>query len=222
MEKEDLQLTLNRLKKDKQDVERVLTEQLQAKELELLQLRSEIETSQVMKSLTADTSEYWHVERHSSELKIQNLQEQLERLQLENNTLNKLYRDTQNASENCIVHDDQSHNTLTDSRSLAVVQSYQDILSEVCHLHSAVRSQSELMRRLKERPLLPAFRRVQCLDDVERVRDSTPRPPSAPPLASQDLIESTPLRMSSLDDSSWSFPSPPRPSEALFWSPGAD
>ncbi|KTG36054.1 hypothetical protein cypCar_00045919, partial [Cyprinus carpio] len=46
IEKEDLQMELNKVKKEKLDSERLLTEQLQAKELELLQLRSEMETSQ--------------------------------------------------------------------------------------------------------------------------------------------------------------------------------
>ncbi|KAA8591563.1 hypothetical protein FQN60_016937, partial [Etheostoma spectabile] len=46
IEKEDLQMELNKLKKEKSDSERLLTEQLQAKELELLQLKTEMETSQ--------------------------------------------------------------------------------------------------------------------------------------------------------------------------------
>lgn len=246
IEKEDLQMELNKVKKEKVDVERLLTEQLQAKELELLQLRSEMETSQVMRSLT-DTADYWQVDQRSSEMKIHSLQEQLDRLQLENNALHELCRAGQDSSENCVVHDDQSLDTMTDFRTMAVVQSYHDVLSEVSRLHSAVRSQSELVRKLRERPVSHMLRRaastvpVQCLDDMERSREPTPRPPSAPPLpsASQDLQEnclkdplSIPrpaplgspgvrvnplLRMGSLDDSSWSFPSPPRPTDALFW-----
>ncbi|XP_016097657.1 5-azacytidine-induced protein 2-like [Sinocyclocheilus grahami] len=46
IEKEDLQMELNKVKKEKLDLERLLKEQLQAKELELLQLRSEMDTSQ--------------------------------------------------------------------------------------------------------------------------------------------------------------------------------
>ncbi|XP_067303883.1 5-azacytidine-induced protein 2 isoform X2 [Pseudorasbora parva] len=238
IEKEDLQMELNKVKKEKVDVERVLTEQLQAKELELLQLRSEMETSQVMRSLT-DAGDYWQVDRGSSEMKIHSLQEQLDRLQLENNALHELCRAGQDSSENCVVHNDQSHEAMTDFRTMAIVQSYQDVLSEVSRLHSAVRSQSDLMRKLRERPVPHILRRVQCLEDMERIREPTPRPPSAPPLPSQDLKESSltdppsiprpaPLgspgvrvsalqRMGSLDDSSWSFPSPPRPNDALFW-----
>ncbi|XP_058603220.1 5-azacytidine-induced protein 2 isoform X2 [Onychostoma macrolepis] len=233
IEKEDLQMELNKVKKEKLDSERLLTEQLQAKELELLQLRSEMETSQVMKSLT-DTADYWQVDRRSSEMKIHSLQEQLERLQLENDALHKLCRAGQDVCENCVVDEDQSHEVLTDIRAMAIVQSYQDILSEVSRMQSAVRSQTELVRKMRDRPALPVFRRVQCLDDVQR--SSVPRPPSAPPLPSASdgpqepwpmprpaplgspgVRLNPPLRMSSLDDSSWSFPSPPRPSDALFW-----
>ncbi|XP_016111736.1 5-azacytidine-induced protein 2-like, partial [Sinocyclocheilus grahami] len=91
IEKEDLQMELNKVKKEKLDLERLLKEQLQAKELELLQLRSEMDTSQVMKSLT-DTADYWQVDKHSSEMQIHSLQEQLDRLQIENDALHKLCR----------------------------------------------------------------------------------------------------------------------------------
>ncbi|XP_056099674.1 5-azacytidine-induced protein 2 isoform X2 [Rhinichthys klamathensis goyatoka] len=244
IEKEDLQMELRKLKKERVDVERVLAEQLQARELEILQLKSEMETSQVMRSLT-ETADHWQ-DTHSSAMQIQSLQEHLERVQLENNSLHELCRAGQNSSEKCVDHDDQSHEIMTDFRTMAISQSYQDVLREVSRLHSVVRSQAELVRRLRERPVLRRAAStvpVQCLDDVEKNLDPTPRPPSAPPLpsSSQDLKENSltdplsiprpaplgspgvrinpALRMSSLDDSSWSFPSPPRPSDALFWDP---
>ncbi|XP_051576185.1 5-azacytidine-induced protein 2-like isoform X2 [Myxocyprinus asiaticus] len=252
IEKEDLQMELNKVKKEKVELKRVLTEQLQAKELELLQLKSEMETSQVMKSLN-NTADNWHVHRSNSEIKIVSLEEQIERLQLENDTLHKLCRTAgHDVSENCVFHDEQTHDLLTDSRTLAIVQSCQDVLSEASRLRSAIRSQSDLLRKLRERPL-PALRRVQCLDDKEQNTEPTrammmmmPRPPSAPPLPSSsgthapDSLQenclndpwslprpvplgspggplTSPQRMGSLDDSSWSFPGTPRPSDALFW-----
>uniref|UniRef100_A0A671KGU0 5-azacytidine-induced protein 2-like n=1 Tax=Sinocyclocheilus anshuiensis TaxID=1608454 RepID=A0A671KGU0_9TELE len=172
----------------------------------------------VMKSLT-DTADYWQVDKRSSEMKIHSLQEQLDRLQIENDALHKLCRAGQDVSENCVVDDDQSLEALTDFRTMAIVQSYRDVLSEVSHLQSVVQSQSELVKKMRERPAPPVFRRaastvpVQCLDDVQK--SSVPRPPSAPPLPGVRLNPT--LRMSSLDDSSWSFPSTPRPSDALFW-----
>nr|XP_055067618.1 5-azacytidine-induced protein 2 [Misgurnus anguillicaudatus] len=244
IEKEDLQMELNKLRKEKADMERCLTDQLQTRELELLQLRSEIETNQVMKSLN-HTSEYWQVERDEGEI-IQSLRQEFEK-----NTLHHLCTSTQGLSE----PDDHIHD-ITDSRTLAIVQSYQDLLGEVSRLHNIVRSQSDLMKKLQKRPMLSGLRRdsavpVQCLDDVEKItepaRGSTSRPPSAPPLPSASgtqVLDGSqenclkdpwpvtrpaplgspggggpprPQRMGSLDDSSWSFPSPPRPSDASFW-----
>uniref|UniRef100_A0A672L5I5 5-azacytidine induced 2 n=1 Tax=Sinocyclocheilus grahami TaxID=75366 RepID=A0A672L5I5_SINGR len=213
IEKEDLQMELNKVKKEKLDLERLLKEQLQAKELELLQLRSEMDTSQVMKSLT-DTADYWQVDKHSSEMQIHSLQEQLDRLQIENDALHKLCRAGQVRHNLCARLSHNGH-ILT----MAIVQSYRDVLSEVSRLQSVVQSQSELVKKMRERPAPPVFRRaastvpVQCLDDVQK--SSVPRPPSAPPLPGVRLNPT--LRMSSLDDSSWSFPSTPRPSDALFW-----
>uniref|UniRef100_H3DP64 5-azacytidine induced 2 n=1 Tax=Tetraodon nigroviridis TaxID=99883 RepID=H3DP64_TETNG len=82
IEKEDLQMELNKLKKEKSESERLLMEQLQAKELELLQLKTEMETSQVMKSLNS-SQDYWQMDRVSSEHKIDKLQEELERMTVE-------------------------------------------------------------------------------------------------------------------------------------------
>ncbi|RXN05177.1 5-azacytidine-induced 2 [Labeo rohita] len=162
IEKEDLQMELNKVKKEKQDVERILTEQLQARELELLQLRSEMETSQVMKSLT-DTADYWQVDRRSSDMKTNSLLEQLERLQIENNALHRLCRAGQDISENCVIDGDPSHEALTDFRTMAIVQSYRDVLSEVSRLQSTVRSQSELLRKMRERPAPLVFRRGEFI-----------------------------------------------------------
>ncbi|XP_052003122.1 5-azacytidine-induced protein 2-like [Xyrauchen texanus] len=256
IEKEDLQMELNTVKKEKVELERVLTEQLQAKELELLQLKSEIDTSQVMRSL--NTADDWQVDRSGSEMKIVSLEKQLERLQLENCSLDKPCGTAgHDDSENDVLHDEQQHDVSTDSRTLAIVQSYQDVLGEVSRLRSAIRSQSDLVRKLRERPPLPPTLRraastvpVQCLDDVEQNTEpmmmTPPRPPSAPHLPSSSgtraldglrencsddpcpLARPVPLgcpgglpplhqRMGSLEDSSWSFPSTPRPSDALFW-----
>eukprot|EP00063_Salmo_salar_P063467 XP_014038302.1 PREDICTED: 5-azacytidine-induced protein 2-like [Salmo salar] len=102
MEKEDLQLELNKLKREKSESERLLNEQLQAKEMELLQLKTEMETSQVMKSLTS-TQDYWQVDRINSELKIHTLQEELERMTLEKHRLQEHCEDS--SGTNC----DQNH-----------------------------------------------------------------------------------------------------------------
>uniref|UniRef100_A0A8C6KSE7 5-azacytidine induced 2 n=1 Tax=Nothobranchius furzeri TaxID=105023 RepID=A0A8C6KSE7_NOTFU len=173
IEKEDLQMELNKLKKEKSESERMLTEQLQAKELELLQLRTELETTQG----TAIT----HRVRF----------------------LDVSVRFKQNVLFVC--------------RDQNIQQIYKALCCEVTRLHSELKHQTDLITKL--RPLIGETRPaastvpVQCLDDVEKnnnlpvVRAPVPRPPTS------CLVEA----LASLDDSSRSFPSPPKPSDAMFW-----
>ncbi|XP_064883392.1 5-azacytidine-induced protein 2 [Oncorhynchus nerka] len=257
MEKEDLQLELNKLKREKSESERLLNEQLQAKEMELLQLKTEMETSQVMKSLTS-TQDYWQVDRINSELKMHTLQEELERMTLEKNRLQGHCGDS--SGTDC----DQNH-VESNPSDKAVLQSYEALATEISSLHSVLKQQSDLVKKLaanrRAAPTVP----VQCLDDVEKnlnqrtVRMTVPRAPNAPPVPSSSgrpclppvgppaleglredywpngpwsshypgalgldstspvLLPPPPLNQASLDDSSWSFPSPPKPSDALFW-----
>ncbi|XP_020510671.1 5-azacytidine-induced protein 2 isoform X1 [Labrus bergylta] len=269
IEKEDLQLELNKLKKEKSESERQLTEQLQAKELELLQLKTDMETSQgtVMKSLNSP-QDYWQVDRVSTEQKIHKLQDELERMTLENSRL--LERSGEGLDGLNGPDLDQTCDTKYKARERNMQQTYEALCSEVTHLHSELKHQTGLIRKL--RPLISETRQVpiQCRDDVEKnnnhavPRVSVPRPPSAPPLPScsgrpcppvcgpsgallpdslrEDcwyngpwpsqscsgevllgsdtcsvVLPPPPLNQASLDDSSRSFPSPPKPSDAMFW-----
>ncbi|XP_028280678.1 5-azacytidine-induced protein 2 isoform X2 [Parambassis ranga] len=271
IEKEDLQMELNKLKKEKSESERLLTEQLQAKELELLQLRTEMETSQVMKSLNSP-QDYWQVDRVSIDPKIHKLQEELERVTLENSRL--LERSVEEPHGLNGPDLDQTCDAKYDARERGMHETYQALRCEVTRLHSELKHQTSLIRRL--RPLNSEHRQaastvpIQCLDDVEKNNNhpvpqaSVPRPPSAPPLPScsgrpcppvcgpsdillpdslrQDcwyngpwpsqscsgeallgsstcsvVLPPPPLNQASLDDSSRSFPSPPKPSDAMFW-----
>ncbi|KAM8826548.1 5-azacytidine-induced protein 2 [Synchiropus picturatus] len=262
IEKEDLQIELNKLKKEKSESERLLTEQLQAKEMELLQLRTEMETSQVMKSLNSP-QDYWQVDRVSNELKINKLQEELERLTLQN--CRQLEREDELHGLNGPDLDHSCDPTFNRERS--ILHSYESLCSEVTRLHAEMKQQKGLIRKL--RPLTTEMRQaassvpVQCLDDVEKnnlhpfPRVTAPRPPCSPSLPScvgrpamtgatvlpdslkEDcwyngpwptyhdglvggdpcsvVLPPPPLNQASLDDSSRSFPSPPKPSDAMFW-----
>ncbi|XP_062278875.1 5-azacytidine-induced protein 2 [Scomber scombrus] len=267
IEKEDLQLELNKLKKEKSESERLLTEQLQHKELELLQLKTEMETSQVMKSLNSP-QDYWQVDRVSTELKIHKLQEELERVTLENSR--QLERSGEELHGLNGPDMDQTCDVKYKARERSMQQTYDALCSEVTRLHSELKHQTGLIRKL--RPLTSETRQaastvpIQCLDDVEKnnnhpvPRASVPRSPSAPPLpscsgrpcppsgtllpdslkedcwyngpwpsqhcsgealvrndASSVVLPPPPLNQASLDDSSRSFPSPPKPSDAMFW-----
>ncbi|XP_054897996.1 5-azacytidine-induced protein 2 [Poeciliopsis prolifica] len=273
IEKEDLQMELNKLKKEKSESERLLTEQLQAKELELLQLRSEMETTQVMKSLNSP-QDCWQLERVDTEQQIRKLQEDLERVMLENSRL--LERSTEESQGLNGPDLNQTCDGKHSSRERNIQQTYAALCCEVTRLQSEMRLQTALITKL--RPLIGETRQatstvpVQCLDDVEKnnnhlpvVRAPGPRPPSAPPVPScsgrpcpavggppagpplpdslrEDcwyngpwpsqscLVEALvgseacavmlpppPLNQASLDDSSRSFPSPPKPTDAMFW-----
>nr|XP_020452537.1 5-azacytidine-induced protein 2 [Monopterus albus] len=186
IEKEDLQMELNKLKKEKSESERLLTEQLQAKELELLQLRTEMETSQVMKSLNSP-QDYWQVDRVSTELKILKLQEELDKVMLENSRLLE-----KSGEEPCGLNGpdlDQTCDAKYNASERSMQQMYQALLCEVTRLHSELKHQKGLIRKLG--PLISETRQVpiQCLDDVVKnnrpvPQESVSRPPSAPPLPS--------------------------------------
>ncbi|XP_029360251.1 5-azacytidine-induced protein 2 isoform X2 [Echeneis naucrates] len=270
IEKEDLQMELKKLKREKSESERLLTEQLQAKELELLQLRTEMETSQVMKSLNSP-HDYWQVDRVSTELKIHKLQEELERVTLENSRL--LERSGEEPHGLNGPDSDLTCEAKYIPSERSMQQMCQALRCEVTRLHSELKHQTGLIRRL--RPLISETRLaastvpIQCLDDVEKnnhpvAQASVPRPPSAPPLPScsgrpcppvvgpagtlppdslkEDcwyngpwpsqscsgeamvggsacsvILPPPPLNQASLDESSRSFPSPPKPSDAIFW-----
>lgn len=156
IEKEDLQMELNKLKKEKSESERLLTEQLQAKDLELLQLRTEMETSQVMKSLNSP-QDYWQVDRVSTELKIHKLQEELERVTLENSRLLERSGEEPHGlngpdlDQTC----DAKYNA---SRERNMQQTYEALCCEVTRLHSELKHQTGLIRKL--RPLISETRQV--------------------------------------------------------------
>ncbi|XP_056299865.1 5-azacytidine-induced protein 2 isoform X2 [Pseudoliparis swirei] len=257
IEKEDMQMELNKLKKEKSESERLLTEQLQARELELLQLRTEMETSQVMRSLSSP-QDYWQVDREGNDLQILTLQQELDRLTLENSRLLDGRGEERHGLDG--PDPEQSGDGQQNTRERSMQQTYEALSCEVARLHGELKHQTGLIRKL--RPLVGETRQassvpVQCLDDVEKnskqhpgPRLSAPRPPSAPPLpscsgrpcppagppqpdslredcwydgpwpsqsGSGEALPPPPLNQASLDDSSRSFPSPPKPSDAMFW-----
>ncbi|CAJ1061824.1 -azacytidine-induced protein 2 isoform X2 [Xyrichtys novacula] len=153
IEKEDLQMELNKLKKEKSESERLLTEQLQAKELELLQLRTEMETSQVMKSLNSP-QDYWQVDRVSTEQKIHQLQGELERMTLENSRLLERSGEEPHGLNGPDL--DHTCDAKYKARERSMQQTYEALSSEVTRLHSELKHQTGLIRKL--RPLISESR----------------------------------------------------------------
>ncbi|KAM6967629.1 LOW QUALITY PROTEIN: 5-azacytidine-induced protein 2 [Aplochiton taeniatus] len=208
MEKEDLQQELNKLKKKKSESERLLTEQLQAKEMELLQLRTEMDTSQVMRSLSTP-QDYWHVDTIKADLKIPALSEDLAmRLSLENRP-KEVGIDQQRAASSipvqCLDDVEKNNNILTVARAQGLPPPPSPL---------PVPSSSGRPGPPVGPPAGPCL-----LDSLKEDCWNGPWT-NQPPLAagsSPILLPPPPLNQASLDDSSWSFPSPPKPSDDMFW-----
>ncbi|KAL4657403.1 5-azacytidine-induced protein 2 isoform X1 [Arapaima gigas] len=253
IEKKDLETELNKVKREKSELEKHLTDQLHARELELLQLKTEMETNQVMRTL-GNKQEYCEVDKVSSKLEnmgllTKNMQERCQEL-------------PENSKQGSSQTQEADFST-----GAKLLQSYTDLCRTMSRLHVETQLQTEVMRTLRDKPS-NAHRKgvatipVQCLDDVERnsrrANITTTRPPSAPPVPSstgrpcppsgpllqeglkedcwQGLWSSPrpppvgscaaqlpqpPRHCNSADDSSWSFPVAPKPSDSLFWESGA-
>uniref|UniRef100_A0A3B4BB01 Uncharacterized protein n=1 Tax=Periophthalmus magnuspinnatus TaxID=409849 RepID=A0A3B4BB01_9GOBI len=229
IEKEDLQMELNKLKKEKSESERTLTEQLQAKEMELLQLRTEMETSQVMKSLNSP-QDYWQVDRVSTELKIHKLQEELEKVTLENSRL----LERSGVSFLC----ERTIGQTIDIRPyiLFLISLVTSTVPVQC-LDDVEKNNNQVLRApLSQPPCTPPLPSCSGRSPVglssgalaDSLREDCwyngPWPSqycSGEALLGTDscsvVLPPPPLNQASLDDSSRSFPSPPKPSDALFW-----
>ncbi|KFQ36334.1 PREDICTED: 5-azacytidine-induced protein 2, partial [Merops nubicus] len=86
IDRDNLKSKLDKVVKESAESFKTLNEQLQSKEVELLQLRTEVETQQVMKNLSC-TQSRWEIEKLSSDLKVHSLEQDLEKLRQECNSL---------------------------------------------------------------------------------------------------------------------------------------
>ncbi|ELK37615.1 5-azacytidine-induced protein 2 [Myotis davidii] len=86
IDRDNLKSKLDKMNKDNSESLKVLNEQLQSKEVELLQLRTEVETQQVIRNLNPPSSN-WEVEKLSCDLKIHGLEQELELMKKECNNL---------------------------------------------------------------------------------------------------------------------------------------
>ncbi|PIO30467.1 hypothetical protein AB205_0034490, partial [Aquarana catesbeiana] len=82
IERDNLHELLSAMEKEKIECTRHLNEQLQSREVELLQVKSELETHQVMKSLSKTPTD-WEIDKLNSELKIRSVEQELKLLQEE-------------------------------------------------------------------------------------------------------------------------------------------
>uniref|UniRef100_A0A8B9IZK0 5-azacytidine-induced protein 2 n=1 Tax=Amazona collaria TaxID=241587 RepID=A0A8B9IZK0_9PSIT len=163
---------------------KTLNEQLQSKEVELLQLRTEVETQQVMKNLNC-TQSSWEIEKLNSDLKVHSLEQDLEKLKQEYNSLRKELQKSKQKNHkfqelSCLkrrvwlsMDQAQSESPLNgdilrrqDIQS--VQQAYWELKREMSNLRLVADVQAEVLRTLKTNPAATkkaaSTAPVQCVD----------------------------------------------------------
>ncbi|NXM00079.1 AZI2 protein, partial [Tyrannus savana] len=149
IDRDNLKSKLEKMVKESEESLKTLNEQLQSKEVELLQLKTEVETQQVMKSLNC-TQANWELEKLNCDLKIHSLEQDLEKLKDERNSLKKeLQKSKQKA---------QDENPLSgDHLQKQAIQRYEkstywELKREMSNLRLVTDVQAEVLRKLKRNP----------------------------------------------------------------------
>ncbi|NWW70064.1 AZI2 protein, partial [Climacteris rufus] len=147
--RDHLKSKLDKMVKENAESLKNLNEQLQSKEVELLQLRTEVETQQVMKSLNC-TQANWELEKLNSDLKVHSLEQELEKLKEECNSLRKELQNSKQKS--------QDENPLNgDQLQRQDIQRYEkstywELKREMSNLHVVADKQAEVLQKLKRNP----------------------------------------------------------------------
>uniref|UniRef100_UPI00398EDC52 5-azacytidine-induced protein 2 n=1 Tax=Pristiophorus japonicus TaxID=55135 RepID=UPI00398EDC52 len=165
IERDKMRQRLERMIKEQMDSVRILNETLQAKEVEILQLRSEVETHQVMDDLHR-TQNSWDLEKSNNELKMYTMKQELEilkrecsvlRVELHNCKLKESSLD-ECMSKREILKDEEAE------REFGLKKPYQDLKREMSNLHLVTKTQAELLRKLLATQ--GSTKNVQSLDDL--------------------------------------------------------
>lgn len=175
IDRDNLKNKLEKINKDNSESLKVLNEQLQSKEVELLQLRTEVETQQVMRNLNPPSSN-WEVEKLSCDLKIHDLEQELELMKKECNSLKiELQKAKQTGPSQEDILQDRTrlteehapHQGLLNSDN--VQHAYWELKREMSNLHLVTQVQAELLRKLKTSAAIKkACTPVGCVEDLGR------------------------------------------------------
>ncbi|NWH29069.1 AZI2 protein, partial [Chloropsis hardwickii] len=157
IDRDHLKSKLEKMAKESAESLKNLNEQLQSKEVELLQLRTEVETQQVIKSLNC-TQANWELEKLNSDLKVHSLEQDLEKLKEECNSLRKELQNSKQ-KENPLHGD---HLQRQDSQRYEIFyfhfteghlqQTYWDLKREMSNLRVVTDKQAEILQKLKRNP----------------------------------------------------------------------
>ncbi|KAM4657935.1 5-azacytidine-induced protein 2 isoform 3-T4 [Amazona ochrocephala] len=184
IDRDNLKSKLDKMVKECSESLKTLNEQLQSKEVELLQLRTEVETQQVMKNLNC-TQSSWEIEKLNSDLKVHSLEQDLEKLKQEYNSLRKELQKSKQKNHkfqelSCLkrrvwlsMDQAQSESPLNgdilqrqDIQS--VQQAYWELKREMSNLRLVADMQAEVLRTLKTNPAATkkaaSTAPVQCVD----------------------------------------------------------
>ncbi|XP_077125068.1 5-azacytidine-induced protein 2 isoform X2 [Ranitomeya variabilis] len=269
IERDNLKKKLSAMEKEKMEFTTNFNEQLQSKEVELLQAKSELETHQVMKSLSTSITD-WEIEKLNSELKIRSLEQEVKLLQEECGRLGAELERTKNAAEDRRAPCKENPQNSSDDSQSSMQQAYWELKKEMSNLHLVTEVQAKVLRKLKG--AVAATKKasrgpVQCEEDLERTFNrlqitaggvtyqkvaptkvqklhtaaSAPRLHDGTfgtlsekseatqctiersnPVDGQDCEETDSYQKSCSEENSWVIPSPPKPSEKLFWEPKND
>ncbi|KAM4657934.1 5-azacytidine-induced protein 2 isoform 2-T2 [Amazona ochrocephala] len=166
IDRDNLKSKLDKMVKECSESLKTLNEQLQSKEVELLQLRTEVETQQVMKNLNC-TQSSWEIEKLNSDLKVHSLEQDLEKLKQEYNSLRKELQKSkqkdQAQSESPLNGDILQRQDIQ-----SVQQAYWELKREMSNLRLVADMQAEVLRTLKTNPAATkkaaSTAPVQCVD----------------------------------------------------------
>ncbi|XP_077347581.1 5-azacytidine-induced protein 2 isoform X2 [Lithobates pipiens] len=248
--------------KEKIECTKHLNEQLQSREVELLQVKSELETHQVMKSLSKTPND-WEMDKLNRELKIRSVEQELKLLQEECGRLRAELQRTKNmTSDKSFSGNEYNQANDEDSSEINAQQAYWELKKEMSNLHLVTEVQAEVLRKLKG--TVAATKKasrgpVQCEEDLEKTcgrlritaagvtyqkapnehkicEGASAPPPRAvinelqektgrtqwtnerpSPVGGRDCEDSDSYQKFSSEENSWVMPSPPKPSETLFW-----
>ncbi|NWR32447.1 AZI2 protein, partial [Tachuris rubrigastra] len=160
IDRDNLKSKLEKMVKESEESLKTLNEQLQSKEVELLQLKTEVETQQVMKSLNC-TQANWELEKMNCDLKIHSLEQDLEKLKEECNSLRKeLQKSKQKAEDESPLSGDHLQRQAIQRYEKSIInfcfesvqQAYWELKREMSNLRLVTDVQAEVLRKLKRNP----------------------------------------------------------------------
>ncbi|XP_010183394.1 PREDICTED: 5-azacytidine-induced protein 2 isoform X1 [Mesitornis unicolor] len=166
IDRDNLKSKLDKMRKESAESLKTLNEQLQSKEVELLQLRTEVETQQVMKNLNC-TQSSCEIEKLNSDLKVHSLEQDIEKLKEECNSLRKELQKSKQMHP-AFREDLVKHREMWSKGNDNVQQAYWELKREMSNLRLVTDVQAEVLQKLKTNPTVTkkaaSTAPIQCVD----------------------------------------------------------